>query len=480
MSTGRAGIVLKKLFGYFAGDGYQARAFRGTAFTVGGLAGQNFLRLGSNLILTRLLFPEAFGLMALVNVVLMGATMFSDLGIRGSIVQHARGHDPAFLNTAWTVQILRGVVLAGIIMALADPLARFYDAPQLGELLLVSALVPLIQGFGSTRLHTASRELQLGRLVGLQLFSQFAGIIAMILLSWWLHSVWGLVLGTLVGALVSAVLSHIVIKGDHRNRLGFEREALGNLFSFGRFVFIATIAGFFANQGDRAVLGKYVSLEDLAIYNIGYFLASMPLLLALEIGNKVVYPLYARRPPAESKHNARKINRARLALTAALVGGLIILALIGDWLIRLLYDPRYHTAGPLLVAVAIANLPVVITTTYQRMPLAFGHSGRFAIFSIGRAAILMAVLLASVPVLGVWAAAAAPGITALLAYPLLLWSIAPYKGWDPRHDMLYGLTMLVAVAALVWFHAETLTPAWDAFSDVIYTRSDAAGAPSGD
>ncbi len=471
--------MFKKLFGYFAGDGYQARAFRGTAFTIGGLAGQNFLRLGSNLILTRLLFPEAFGLMALVNVVLMGATMFSDLGIRGSIVQHERGHDPAFLNTAWTVQILRGVVLAGVIMALAEPLARFYDAPQLAELLLVSAFVPLIQGFGSTRLHTASRELQLGRLVGLQLFSQAIGITAMILLSWWLRSVWGLVLGTVIGSVVSTTLSHIVIKGDHRNRLGFEREALKNLFSFGRFVFIATIAGFFANQGDRAVLGKYVSLEELAIYNIGYFLASVPLLLALEIGNKVVYPLYARRPPAESERNARKINRARLALTAALVGGLIVLALIGDWLIRLLYDPRYHAAGPLLVAVAVANLPVVITTTYQRMPLAFGHSGRFAIFSIGRAAILMGVLLTTVPFLGIWAAAVAPGLTALLAYPLLLWSILPYKGWDPRHDLLYGMVMLIAVAALVWFHAETLDPAWDLLSEIIYTRSDADAAPSG-
>ena len=96
---------------------------RGSFLTVLNFGGHNILRLGSNLILTRILFPEAFGLMALVQVVLAGTEMFSDFGIRGSIVQSSRGDDPVFLNTAWTVQIGRGVLLGlggnlGLILAL--------------------------------------------------------------------------------------------------------------------------------------------------------------------------------------------------------------------------------------------------------------------------------------------------------------------------------------------------------------------------
>lgn len=470
--------MIDKIKSVFSGEGYQARAFRGTAFAFGGLAGQNILRLGSNLILTRLLFPEAFGLMALVNVVLFGAQMFSDIGTHGSILQHPRGRDPSFLNTAWTVQIIRGFILATVIFLAAGPLARFYDAPQLEGLLMVAALSPLIIGFSSTRLHTASREIQLGRLTLLNLFSQFVGILLMIALSWWWGSVWGLLVGTLVGPTIICILSHTYLQGDHRNRIEFDRDALTALFSFGKFVFLATVAGFFARQGDRAVLGKYVSLDDLAIFNIGFFLASVPILLSMEIGRKVVYPLYARRPPAESESNARKINGARLLLTAGLITGLIFLGVIGDWLIRLLYDPRYYAAGPLLVLIAISNLPVIVTVTYQHMPLAYGHSGRFAIFAIGRALVLMGVLLATVPTLGIWAAAMAPGLTALLTYPLLLWAILPYKGWDPRHDLLYGIVTGLAMAGLIWFHADTLAPAVELVSDAIYTRSDAAGAPS--
>ena len=67
--------------------------------------------LASNLILTRLLFPEAFGLMALGSVVLVGLQMFSDAGIGPSIAQSPRGDDPEFLDTAWTAQVLRGVIL---------------------------------------------------------------------------------------------------------------------------------------------------------------------------------------------------------------------------------------------------------------------------------------------------------------------------------------------------------------------------------
>ena len=58
-----------------------ARALRGGALTAGSYAFTQALRLASNLILTRLLFPEAFGLMALVSVVLVGLAMFSDVGI---------------------------------------------------------------------------------------------------------------------------------------------------------------------------------------------------------------------------------------------------------------------------------------------------------------------------------------------------------------------------------------------------------------
>lgn len=459
--------MIKQISSLFGGETYQARAFRGTALVGIRMAGQNILRLGSNLILTRILFPEAFGLMALVTVVLSGAAMFSDLGINNSILQHKRGHDPVFLNTAWTVQIGRGIFLCLMILLLAEPIAAFYNAPQLGELLMVSAFLPFIQGFYSTRIATARREIQLGRLVVLEIGAQALAITAMILLSLWLQSVWGLVLGTLVAPTTIALLSHFVLKGEHPNRLSFDREALSSLFGFGKWIFLATLAGFVMHQGDRAVLGRYVSLGDLAVYNIGFFLASVPRLLSNAVTSQVVYPLYARRPPAESENNRRKINRARMLMTAGLVLILAVMAVLGDWLVRLLYDARYHGGGPILVVIAVATLPQIIIQSYLMMPLAFGHSGRFAAYTIFRAVLLLGLLVWTVPIYGVWAAAIAPGLSAILIYPFLVWAILPYKGWDPRHDILFAVVSLAILALVIWLHGEML-------ADVVSVRQPAA------
>ena len=87
------------------------RVLRSSVVTIAGYGFNQVVRLGSNLILTRLLFPEAFGLMALVNVFMMGVVLLSDLGISQSVMQSKRGDDPVFLDTAWTVQIVRGSIL---------------------------------------------------------------------------------------------------------------------------------------------------------------------------------------------------------------------------------------------------------------------------------------------------------------------------------------------------------------------------------
>ncbi len=82
------------------GDSLVARAFRGAGLTVFGFGWGQMMRLASNLILTRILFPEAFGLMALISVFLMGLNMFSDVGVAPAILQSKRGDERSFLDTA--------------------------------------------------------------------------------------------------------------------------------------------------------------------------------------------------------------------------------------------------------------------------------------------------------------------------------------------------------------------------------------------
>ena len=111
------------------------------------------IRLASSLILTRLLFPEVYGVMSLVWMVMYGLAMFSDVGLGPAIIRDKRGDDPVFLNTAWTVQAIRGAVLWGGSCLAASPMAAFYGQPELAQLIPVAGLTALIAGFNSTALR---------------------------------------------------------------------------------------------------------------------------------------------------------------------------------------------------------------------------------------------------------------------------------------------------------------------------------------
>ncbi len=88
-------------------------------WTIGGHASSQILRLISNLLTTRLLVPEAFGIMALANTFVLGLALFSDVGLGQSVVRSKRSEDPAFTNTVWTLQALRGCLIWSLCLGLA-------------------------------------------------------------------------------------------------------------------------------------------------------------------------------------------------------------------------------------------------------------------------------------------------------------------------------------------------------------------------
>lgn len=446
------------LFSLFRGDGLRGRSMRSSFFTMMNIGSENILRLGGNLILTRLLFPEAFGVMALVQVVMTGLRMFSDIGVRLSIVQNERGNDPLFLDTAWVLQIGRGVILWLATVALAVPMASFYDAPILAQLLPVAGLTALFQGFNSTKLATANRHLVMGRVTMINVISRVIGLVVLVGLAFWWRSTWALVIGGLAAPLAMMIMSHVSLPG-HTNRFRLERAAAGSLIRFGRYIFLSTIGGFLVLQADRAILGKLVSLSDLALYNIAIMLATLPRVLQQNLVSRVLYSLYSTRPPGESDRNYRDIAKARFLVIGSTVVMAVILAVVGNHLIILLYDPRYEAAGVLLVLMAIGTLPGLICNSYTTAILATGHSGRYALINGLAAVVQIAVLAVAVWYYGVIGAAISPFVSSLLFYPVQVWTVVSYRGWVPRQDMLFAAVSAVGIALALWVNQDVIQAA---------------------
>jgi O-antigen/teichoic acid export membrane protein len=346
-------------------------AIRGAFWTIAGYGSSQILRFGGNLILTRLLFPELFGLMALVGIFITGLHLFSDLGLNASIIQSKRGDDPVFLNTAWTLQILRGVVLWLCCLGVAYPAAQYYGEPRLMWLIPLVGTSTLIGGFGSTALSTLNRHLALKHIALFELSGQIVGLIVTLTWAWLSPSILALVAGGLVSSVFQLILSHR-LNGKTRNRFTWDPDAVKELLSFGKWIFLSTAIYFLSSSTDRLILGKLFSLQLLGVYGIALTLSEVPRSIVFAVATKVIFPAYSKFVDLpRSEFRAKIVHHRQPILMALAVANALIVGL-GDLIISFLYDDRYTAATWMFPMLAIGMWPLVLIQTIDQGLWALG------------------------------------------------------------------------------------------------------------
>lgn len=421
-------------------------SIRGAAWMFGGHGASELLRLASNLVLTRLLIPEDFGLMLMVNVILLGLKLFSDIGIGPSIIQNPRGNDQTFLNTAWTMQVIRGSVLWLVSFLLAYPIALLYDMPQLAQLIPVAATTSIISGLSSTKLFSLRRELHFGRLVFLGLGTSLISISVMIVWAYFSPSVWALVAGGIVGSLFSTVVSHFIVPGPG-NRFAWDRDAVGELFSFGKWIVFSTAIGFFANRGDRLILGKFMTTAELGMFSIALVLANSLTKLIGSIGNHLLFPLYARLAEKDPSLLGKKITRARGALLAATIPPLCFLTVWGSDIVTFMWDSRYEEAGWMLQILSAGGIVKVINITLVPILLAMGDSFRHLMATISNGISLVVAIGVGIAVDGSAGGIVGVAIAPILNYPVVALLVRRYNVYMPLLDFaaVLGGILLISI-----------------------------------
>lgn len=446
---------MNRIASAFRGSGLMARVLRSASWLLIGYGGSQALRLAANLLLTRLLFPEAFGLMTLVTVVTVGLNLFSDVGIGPAIAQNKRGDEQDFLDTAWTIQVIRGIGLFIVACLLAVPVANFYDEPSLTGYLPIAALSLLIAGFNPTRIETAHRHLLVGRLTVLDLASQVIGIGFMVALAQATGSVVALVLGGVVQAAAKLVLTHLFLPGEP-NRFRWEKSAVTELTHFGKWIFLSTAMTFLLAQGDRAILGRYLTLEVLGLYNIGYFLGSFPNMLGHSVNGRIMIPVYRDLQAEQNPAQRRKLRLLRAGMTTGIGGLLLLMALVGPALVEFLYDDRYILSGPIVTLIALALLPQVIGMTYDPSALAAGDSRSYFVLMLGRAVTQVVCILTGIAWFGLTGAILGIGLGTVLVYPVLVWLSTKHRVWDPLHDLIGALLLSLGAILIYSLHRDEI------------------------
>lgn len=400
--------------------------------------------------LWRLLAPEAFGLMAIVNVFLQGLHMFSDVGIGPSIIQNKRGDEPDYLNTAWSIQAARGLLLFLAAALTAVPLSKFYGEPALAHLIPVVAFSSVIDGFKSTRLITSTRHIALGRLTVIELSSQGLGVIAMISLALWQRSIWALVVGSLVQATVRLTLSHNVLPGV-KNRLRWDRSSAVVLLKFGRWIFLSTLLSFAVEQSDRLIFGKLVPMSLLGIYSIALMWATIPTQVSTNLFSSVLFPALSRVHNADGDMPEAFLE---FALPWLYFAGYLSSCLLsgGPLLVRFLYDQRALPAGTFMQILAVGTWFGVLASANATTLFARGVPKYVVLASAGK----LLGMIAFIPLgLHFWGFQGAIGgfvAAEFIAYGALIAAATRLK--LKRYNTDIRLSLFVAVATLVgWLTA---------------------------
>lgn len=365
----------------------RALAIRGSLWTLGGYGLSQVIRLGSHLILAWLLAPEIFGLMALVKVFMQGLGMFSDVGIKPSIIQSKRGHDAAFLNTAWTIQIFRGLALWVCSCVLAWPVAAMFArndeaAWALVYLLPVAGVASVIAGFNSTALATLNKDLRLGRLTTLEIASQIVSLSVIVVWAIVRPSVWAMIAGGLAANLFRMVVSHLIVPG-HRVRMGWDRQSVRELFTFGRWIFLSTAFTFVAISMDKVILGNVLPLSDLGLYSISYVFVMVAFVVASRLGETVLFPVYAQHKHDPTRMMAIAIRARELVLWSG-VATCTSMAIAAPAFFRVFWDDRYYGAAPIAQWIALYVWSMILLQTIDRIPLAMGNSRALFVSNLSR------------------------------------------------------------------------------------------------
>jgi O-antigen/teichoic acid export membrane protein len=267
------------------------------------------LRMGRAFLLARLISPENWGLMGIGLLVVEMAHRFSQTGVVPALIQRKGDLTEEDLSSGWTLELLRAVLLAALVILLAPFAATFFNEPQATPLLRIMGLGLLIMGAANTAVVEFDRKLEFQRRFVYRTLPHLVEALASVALALLVPGAWALVIGWLLGKATFTVASYLV--HSVRPKLRFVWAEARRLLSFGKWIFIQAIVGYFILHTDQITVGRLAGATSLGLYQMAY---TMSQLSATEIGavtQSVAFPAFASlqdRPEAISRAYLRSVE----------------------------------------------------------------------------------------------------------------------------------------------------------------------------
>lgn len=333
--------------------------------------GFEFIR---TLVLARLLAPEDFGLMGIALLAMSALESFSQTGISHALIQ--KNEDiKEYLDTAWTIQVIRGLIIAGILFFGAALVGTFFGEPNAVPLTRALALSEIFKAFTHIGVVYFQKELEFHKQFVYQLSGTLADLLVSIPAAIILRNPWALVYGLLAGNFVRLIFSFIV--SVQKLSVSINRKYCKQLINFGKYIFLQSIVLFLLTQGDDAFVGRYLGAAALGVYQLGYRIANITATELTHVISSITFPAYSKLQNNQKK--LRKALKETLNLTSffafPIAGGIFILApeftrlFLGEQWLEVIPIIRILVLEGLMRSLAATFGPIYRATANLKIPL---------------------------------------------------------------------------------------------------------------
>lgn len=357
------------------------RVLKGTTLLVGARLIVRGFSLLNIVILARLLTPADYGIAALAMAAIATFTTFSDLKLVAALT--ATDHvDAEHLNTAFTLSVLRGLLIAAVTFGLADVIARAMETPELTPVLQLLSLVFVLDGLGNPAFWMYQRNLDFSKEFGRATLAQAVSSLVTIAAAVYFRSYWAIVIGTLVNYAANAVLSYWRVPFRPRFGLRHWRELIG----FGGWLTLQGIAVQLSNLAPRLLIPKLISPAALGVYTIARQAVALPLDELLGPLRRTFFPSFSaiRNEPERLRRTVRLAVSSLLGLVLPVGVGMAMLA---DEILLVLVGGQWLDGAIVLQILGPPTALVLATSPVVGLVMAMGETRLLFVRAAGLAAL---------------------------------------------------------------------------------------------
>lgn len=242
-------------------------------------------------VLARLLVPEDFGLFGIALLTQQTLDVLLRIGVDAALIQREERTED-YLNTAWTLKLLKALVVAVCLLLIAPWVAAFFDAPDASPLIRFLAVVILLRGMQNIGAVYFRKEMEFRKQFILRFGGALGNAVVAIALALLLGSVWALVLGMAAGAAARLVISYLL--HPYRPTLSLDRSEVRDLWDYGKWLFGSSTLVYASTQGDDILLGRWLGAASLGIYQVGYRISNAVATEVTHVISSVTFPAYSK------------------------------------------------------------------------------------------------------------------------------------------------------------------------------------------